>query len=66
MPLPPAGARLIAAQLAKESIKAAYETPLAAGLAIERRAIRHVFTTDDQKERMAAFVDKRPPFFVGH
>ncbi len=55
----------VAARLAKESILAAYETPLAAGLAIERRAIRYAFTTDDQKEGMAAFVEKRPPAFTG-
>jgi len=55
----------IAAQLAKESIQAAYETPLSAGLAIERRAIRYAFTTDDQKEGMAAFVEKRQPVFSG-
>ncbi|MCP3392171.1 enoyl-CoA hydratase-related protein [Bradyrhizobium sp. CCGB12] len=55
----------IAARLAKESIQAAYETPLSAGLAIERRAVRYAFTTDDQKEGMAAFVEKRPPLFSG-
>ncbi|MCK1734326.1 enoyl-CoA hydratase/isomerase family protein [Bradyrhizobium sp. 138] len=55
----------IAVRLAKESIQAAYETPLSAGLAIERRAIRYAFTTDDQKEGMAAFVEKRPPLFSG-
>ncbi|MEY9590876.1 enoyl-CoA hydratase [Bradyrhizobium yuanmingense] len=55
----------IAAQLAKESIQAAYETPLSAGLAIERRAIRYAFTTNDQKEGMAAFVEKRQPIFSG-
>lgn len=55
----------IAARLVKESIQAAYETPLSAGLAIERRAIRYAFTTDDQKEGMAAFVAKRPPVFSG-
>lgn len=55
----------VAARLAKESIQAAYETSLSAGLTIERRAIRYVFTTDDQKEGMAAFVEKRPPAFTG-
>lgn len=55
----------VAARLAKESIQAAYETSLSAGLAIERRAIRYVFTTDDQKEGMAAFVEKRPPALTG-
>ncbi|WFU80723.1 enoyl-CoA hydratase-related protein [Bradyrhizobium sp. CIAT3101] len=55
----------IATRLAKESIQAAYEIPLSAGLAVERRAIRYAFTTDDQKEGMAAFVEKRPPVFTG-
>jgi enoyl-CoA hydratase len=55
----------IAARLAKEAILAAYETTLAAGLDVERRAIRLAFTTEDQKEGMAAFVEKRAPRFHG-
>ncbi|MFG1425316.1 enoyl-CoA hydratase/isomerase family protein [Roseixanthobacter glucoisosaccharinicivorans] len=57
---PPMSARLV-----KEAVLAAYETPLAAGLQVERRAIRHAFTTHDQKEGMAAFAEKRPPRFQG-
>jgi enoyl-CoA hydratase len=55
----------IAARLAKEAVLAAYETTLAAGLDVERRAIRFAFTTEDQKEGMAAFVEKRAPTFRG-
>ncbi len=55
----------LAAQLAKESILAAYDTTLTTGLEVERRAIRYAFTTEDQKEGMAAFVEKRPAVFKG-
>jgi enoyl-CoA hydratase len=54
-----------AARLAKEAVLAAYETPLAMGLAVERSAIRHAFTTEDQSEGMRAFVEKRPARFTG-
>ncbi len=55
----------VAARLAKEAVLAAYETSLSAGLAVERRAIRLAFHTQDQKEGMAAFVEKRPATFTG-
>jgi enoyl-CoA hydratase len=55
----------IAARLAKEAVLAAYETSLSAGLDVERRAIRLAFTTEDQKEGMAAFADKRAAVFKG-
>lgn len=60
-----AGRAPVAARLAKEAVLAAYETTLAAGLDVERRAIRYAFTTEDQKEGMAAFAEKRPPVFRG-
>jgi enoyl-CoA hydratase len=48
---------------AKESVNRAYETTLAEGLRFERRVFHALFATEDQKEGMAAFVDKRPPAF---
>ena len=55
----------IAAQLAKQAVLAAYESPLSQGLAAERQAIRLAFHTADQKEGMAAFIEKRPARFRG-
>jgi len=49
--------------MAKESIKRAYETPLAEGILFERRAFHSLFSTEDQKEGMAAFIEKRKPGF---
>jgi len=49
--------------MAKEAINRAYETPLAEGLLFERRLFHSLFATDDQKEGMAAFVEKRPARF---
>jgi enoyl-CoA hydratase len=50
----------IAARLAKEAINAAYETTLQAGLAHERRLFYLLFASEDQKEGMDAFINKRP------
>ena len=49
--------------LAKESIYRAYEVPLAEGILFERRVFHSLFATDDQKEGMKAFVEKRKPAF---
>ncbi len=49
----------VAARLAKEAINAAFETSLQAGLAHERRLFYLLFGTEDQKEGMDAFVNKR-------
>jgi enoyl-CoA hydratase len=48
---------------AKESINRAFESPLAEGMLFERRLFHSLFATDDQKEGMAAFVEKRKPAF---
>jgi enoyl-CoA hydratase/carnithine racemase len=55
----------IAVQLAKELVGAAYETPLAQGIRQERRVFHAAFSTADQKEGMAAFIEKRKPVFKG-
>jgi enoyl-CoA hydratase len=52
------------AMLLKESINRAYETTLAEGVRFERRVFHATFATHDQKEGMAAFVEKRPPRFT--
>lgn len=50
-------------QLAKETVNTAYETTLQEGLKFERRTFHATFSTADQKEGMAAFVEKRPAKF---
>jgi enoyl-CoA hydratase len=49
--------------MAKEAVNRAYETPLAEGILFERRLFHSLFATEDQKEGMAAFVEKRKPDF---
>ena len=49
--------------MTKESVNRAYETTLAEGIRFERRVFHAMFATADQKEGMAAFVEKRPPNF---
>jgi enoyl-CoA hydratase len=49
--------------LAKEAVNRAYETTLAEGVRFERRVFHSLFATEDQKEGMAAFVEKRKPQF---
>ncbi len=48
---------------AKESVNRAFEGPLSEGLRFERRLFQALFGTEDQKEGMAAFVEKRAPKF---
>ena len=51
------------AYLAKESVNRAYETTLAEGVRFERRVFQSTFASEDQKEGMAAFIEKRQPSF---
>jgi enoyl-CoA hydratase len=58
-----AGMSLPSVMIAKECVNRAFETSLQEGIAFERRVFHSLFATHDQKEGMAAFVDKRPPKF---
>ncbi|HZE61759.1 MAG TPA: enoyl-CoA hydratase [Burkholderiales bacterium] len=58
-----AGASLPVVMMIKESINRAYETSLAEGVLFERRLFHSQFALADQKEGMAAFVEKRKPSF---
>jgi enoyl-CoA hydratase len=55
----------LAVRLGKEAVNQALESFLADGLADERRAFYFLFATEDQKEGMAAFVEKRQPEWKG-
>ncbi|WP_420994326.1 enoyl-CoA hydratase [Cupriavidus sp. 30B13] len=58
-----AGFSLPVVMMIKESVNAAYETSLSEGVHLERRLFHSTFATEDQKEGMAAFVEKRAPAF---
>ena len=49
--------------MAKETVNRAFETTLAEGIRFERRLFLSMFATEDQKEGMRAFIDKRKPLF---
>jgi enoyl-CoA hydratase len=58
-----AGYSLPVVMMVKESINRAYETTLSEGVLFERRVFHSMFALEDQKEGMAAFVEKRKPTF---
>ncbi len=55
----------LAVRMGKEAINNAFETSLSDGLADERRSFHLLFSSEDQKEGMAAFVEKRKPRWKG-
>ncbi|MCC6475081.1 MAG: enoyl-CoA hydratase [Burkholderiales bacterium] len=54
---------LLSVMAAKECVNRAYEAPLSDGILFERRVFHALFATEDQKEGMAAFLEKRKPSF---
>ncbi|AKE38778.1 Enoyl-CoA hydratase/carnithine racemase [Corynebacterium camporealensis] len=58
-----AGKSLVATTMIKEQINTAFETQLAQGLLYERRTFHSIFASNDQKEGMAAFSEKRDANF---
>jgi enoyl-CoA hydratase len=58
-----AGLSLPSVMMAKEAVNRAYETTMAEGVRFERRLFHATFATEDQKEGMSAFAEKRPPKF---
>jgi len=58
-----AGMSLPSVMMAKDAVNRAYETTLAEGVQYERRMFHSTFGTEDQKEGMKAFMEKRPPQF---
>jgi enoyl-CoA hydratase/carnithine racemase len=55
-----------AVRLAKKAVLAAYETPLGAGMQLERRLMELAYASDDRVEGMTAFLERRPPRWTNH
>lgn len=55
----------VAVKLAKEAVLQAFNTSLDEGLLLERKNFYLCFASEDQKEGMKAFVEKRKPEFTG-
>jgi enoyl-CoA hydratase len=55
----------LAVRMAKEAVLQAFESPLSEGLAAERKSFYFLFATEDQKEGMHAFLEKRKGVFKG-
>ena len=58
-----AGMSLTVTMMTKESVNRSYETTMTEGIRFERRVFHAMFATEDQKEGMAAFAEKRKPNF---
>jgi enoyl-CoA hydratase len=55
----------LAVRLAKEAVNQAAEVGLTAGLELERKLFYLLFASEDKREGMKAFLEKRPPTFTG-
>ena len=64
-PLAVAALPPLAIQLAKEAVLAGMDAPMTSALALEVKSLQILFSSQDQKEGMRAFIEKRKPKFQG-